>query len=218
MIMEIMFTIEYAWLLYIDIAVILIYLAFFFLGVHRGFLYQIITLIASVASFFVSWRYHELFADYAEIWPRSLTPMQDTLFADILYQKMNQVVWFVLLFLILKLMFAIVSQLFKGLQEVPILRQINGIFGGLLGLVISTIWVLVFSVFLNTPVITNGQMVKEQTLVGLVIQESKKVSAEFGGPENAGEVLNYIYTSAQELDGQDMEIVSQWLEEHGFAE
>ena len=54
--------------------------------------------------------------------------------------------------------------------------------------------------------------------VGLVIQESKKASAEFGGPENAGEVLNYIYTSAQELDGQDMEIVSQWLEEHGFAE
>ena len=115
-------------------------------------------------------------------------------------------------------MFAIVSQLFKGLQEVPILRQINGIFGGLLGLVISTIWVLVFSVFLNTPVITNGQLVKEKTLVGLVIQESTKVSAEFGGPENAGEVLNYIYTSAQELDGQDMEIVSQWLEEHGFSE
>ncbi len=211
-----MYTIPNDWFLYINIAIAAIYLLFFLLGMKRGFLYQVVTVIATLASFVFAWRYHGVMAEHIALWPTALTPMQDTLFADKVYGYANEIAWFVGLYLVFKLIGAILSQLVKGLQDVPLIKQLNGILGAVLGILIATVWVLVISAVLNSPVFDNGQTVKDNTLISPIVRTTITAVHELGGPDDMTEMLNAVYSRVQEFGDPDVEAVDEWLDEHGY--
>ena len=128
-----MFSVPETWALYVNIGIIVFYVLFFLAGWKRGVLYQIVTTIGTVASLVIAFRYCALMCSYLHLWPRSLTPFQDTLFADQIYLYMNELICFIVLFLAARLVFHLLEKLTEGLQEVPVFKQVGSLLGGLFG-------------------------------------------------------------------------------------
>ncbi|MBQ9048800.1 MAG: CvpA family protein [Solobacterium sp.] len=201
---------------YTNIAVGVLYLFFLISGYRRGFLLSVVTVIGSVMSFLAAWRYSPVANEYLRLYPRELTPMQDTLMADQVYVFVNQIAWFLIIFLVLKLVFFLIGRIAEGLQKVPVIRQISGILGAGLGAVVATFWVLAFCVVLNTPVFDNGRALKNNSCLHVISDTARAAVSELGVPVDSTEALNKLYTEAQNLSDEDREAVSAWLDAHGF--
>ena len=78
---------------------------------------------------------------------------------------MNQIVWFIAVFIICKLILLLVRPVVKMLGKIPLVKQANQLLGGLFGLVNTGIWLVVFSILLMLPFFENGQQVIDATLV-----------------------------------------------------
>lgn len=211
-----MITIPEGWFAGIDIAVVIFYAVLIAKGAKKGFLYQILSFAGTVLSFFIAWRYDSVAAQYIRLWPKDWNPFADSLFADSFIDFMNEAVWFLVLFLIVRIIFHLLCSLASGLQKVPVLREVSGLLGGLLGAGIATIWILVFSVFLNTPVFANGTACADSTLIGKISEPVSETMSELGVQTNSMKALNKLFTDMNSMDDSDKQAVAKWLESHGY--
>ena len=99
-----MITIPSGFTLYINIAVAAFYLLFLVMGSRRGFLRQIIAVAGLLISGFLAVRYYVLLASYIHIVPWEWLPLQDTMIADMVAGYANEAVWFLILFLVFRLL------------------------------------------------------------------------------------------------------------------
>ena len=120
------------------------------------------------------------------------------------------------LFLIVRIIFHLLCSLASGLQKVPVVLEASGLLGGLLGAGIATIWILVFSVFLNTPVFANGTACADSTLVGKISEPVSETMSELGIQTNSMKALNKLFTDMNSMDDSDKQAVAKWLESHGY--
>ena len=67
------------------------------------------------------------FADLIKIFPKKYAPFQETPLADVFYDKINVLVWFVIIFIIGLIVIAIIKPLFKVVLEFPIIKQFNSL-------------------------------------------------------------------------------------------
>lgn len=214
----IMFSIPESWSLYINIGIIVFYLLFFLAGWKRGVLYQIVTTIGTIASLVIAFRYCTLMSSYLHLWPRSLTPFQDTLFADQIYLYMNELVCFLILFLIARLVFHLLEKLTEGLQEVPVFKQIGSLLGGLFGIVTATVWVFILCFILNTGIVKNGVKIQELTLFSTIKDGVVFAAEECGLTVDGSRILDKVYEEIRNLDDKDIHMIDSWLEEHGYEQ
>lgn len=213
-----MITISSSAMLIMDIAVIVLYVWFLISGYKKGLILQIFTLLDTVLSLFLAWRYCDIVAKRFVLWPRNWTPFQDTLFKDAAYAFCNQIICFLVIFLILKLVFLLLEHMIEGIHDVPVLKQIGGIFGSLLGIIGATIWAMVICVILNLPLFTNGAEAVDATLLGKINTCVLDVSSRYGGPVDSSDIFNKIYTSTKDLNEKDRQQVQKWLDDNGFKE
>ena len=211
-----MITIPEGWFAGIDIAAVIFYAVLIAKGAKKGFLYQILSFAGTLLSFFLAWRYHSIVASHIRLWPESWNPFASSLFADSFAEFMNEAVWFLVLFLIVKILFHLLCSLASGLQKVPVLREVSGLLGGLLGAGIATIWVLVFSVFLNTPVFANGAACAESTLIGKISEPVSETLSSLGVQTGSLKALNKLFTDMKSMEDSDKKAVAKWLESHGY--
>lgn len=203
--------------MYFNIGVIVLYLFCLFRGAKRGFLLQIIGSIGTVASFLVAWRYCGFAGTYYDLWPKDITPFSEIpSLSDALYDHLNEVAWFIVLFIVIRLLFLLLEKLCAGLSEVPVIRELSGLLGGLFGVVSATVWVLLFSTVLNLPFFVHGHDMVERTLIGTVSHGTSELVTQFAGPISASDAVGTLYEEARQLDGKDKEFLSEWLSEHGF--
>lgn len=210
-----MIVIPQQWFQYTNILLIVWLLLFFVLGYSKGFFRQIVSLFGSVVAIFVAIRFSSVLEKFFPIWPKSLAPLQDTLMADIVYHYINQLFWFILLFIVANIIFRILEKMLDGVHNVPVLKQVSQILGGLLGLFSGLIWVLVITTLLSMPIFKNGNQVIENSYLSL-IRNSVDAGFELIGVNSYRDTVNQIYTTIQSLDDKDQKIVEQWLIDQGF--
>ncbi len=198
-----------------NICLIIFYIIFVIGSYRKGFLRAIVALLGGLLSLFVAFRYCSLAASYFHIWPASWTPFQDTLISSTVYEYINETVWFIVIFLALKLVFYVLEKLMSGIQSIPVLKQISGILGAILGFCSATIWVMVICVILNTPLFNGGSEIIMNSYFGTVETQCNAVLAEIGITSNS-DMINQIYTAAQNLDDKDKTAVEKWLEGQGY--
>ena len=86
--------------LFINVGVILFLVISIVLGYKRGFLWQVIKTIGILAVLLLSWILAPGFADLIKIFPKKYAPFQETPLADVFYDKINVLVWFVIILLL----------------------------------------------------------------------------------------------------------------------
>ena len=213
-----MITIPADWVVYINIGILAFYILMMILGAAKGFLRQIIALTGNVIALFVSWRYHDIAASYLRFWPRDWTPLQDTLLKDQVYAIANQAMWFIIIFVVCRLVLSIIDNLVKEIESTPVIREISGLLGGALGALNATFWIIVLSIVLNTPFFANGKRISDQTAVGFITDKVSQTITAAGLPVHTADMINTIYEEAKQLDDADREAVAQWLEKQGFRD
>ncbi|MBR5755451.1 MAG: CvpA family protein [Erysipelotrichaceae bacterium] len=136
------------------------------IGYMKGFLYQIINIVYTVFCVAVAW-----FASpvLAELFPLISIDKIDSQYSLLnsffnLDKLLNTAAYFVIVFLVLKVIYIFIALLTKSLNKIPVLGKLNKILGMIVGILNATIIVFALSMLLSLPLFKNGKEVKENTV------------------------------------------------------
>ncbi len=177
--------------------IVVIYAAMIYMGYKKGLLYELISFLYTAASVLIAWFMSPVLA--------SLFPFFDIGDIDEKYQILNKIydfngllntiAYFVIIFLLLKLLYILISLLVKSLNKIPVIGSLNQLLGGIFGILHATIIVLALSLLLSLPIIKNGKQVREKTLfryVGSISNEAFSylidLISDSGLKENIGDL------------------------------
>ncbi len=177
--------------------IVVIYAAMIYMGYKKGLLYELISFLYTAASVLIAWFMSPVLA--------SLFPFFDIGDIDEKYQMLNKIydfngllntiAYFVIIFLLLKLLYILISLLVKSLNKIPVIGSLNQLLGGIFGILHATIIVLALSLLLSLPIIKNGKQVREKTLfryVGSISNEALSylidLISDSGLKENIGDL------------------------------
>ena len=194
----------------ISIFIVVIYLLMIYLGYKRGLLYELVSLLYTALALFIAWFAAPVLASLFQLFDISKVSDKYALLNKVLNLNslLNTAAYFLIIFLIMRLLYLFISLLVKGFNKIPVIGGINRIFGALLGVVNGTLIVLALSMLLSTPLIKNGKAIKENTLLKYVSYYSDQ-AFEY--------IVEKIYDSNAEFDGEGIDIDSyrqefkEWL-------
>lgn len=213
-----MITVPKSFIQYVDAIVLIFYLVLIISGARKGFLRQLISLAGTLLSWYLSWRYCDLFSSRFSLVPKSLIPEKYSFLMDLLYPSINRIAWFLLLMLVIRIIFALLEQLFRGLEKLPLLKQVSMALGGILGAIGATVWILVFCIILNTPLFANGREVEENSRLGDIRTKVTQTFTSLDLPYTDAKEVNEVLHFLKDKEGADLNIVGQWLDEHGHPD
>lgn len=144
--------------IYINVAIVLIYVIFAIVGYKNGLALQVIDLIYNILAVVVAWFVSPILAAHFPL--VKLDELYTALGLNVL---IDTLLYCVIIFLVLKLIYLFIKPLFKGVTKLPIIGFINKIGGFFFGLINATIVLLLISMLLNTPLFSNGKEVKSNT-------------------------------------------------------
>ena len=113
--------------------------------------------------------------------------------------------------------FMFITMMAKGLQDVPLIKQISQVLGGAVGAAEAMIFVLVLSIAFNSPLFKNGETAVQNTLIANVNEISGKVYDKLLDPMMDADAFNRAYENAAEMTNEQRDNLRRWLEEKGYV-
>ncbi len=162
---------------FIDIFVIALFLIFMIIGYKKGFFYELLSLVYTALSCLGAWFLAPIFANlYPIIKLKNITTEIEIInkFVD-LEAVLNSIVYFVIVFLLFKLLYIILVALFKGVNKVPVVGKLNKFFGLLVGVLNAAIVSLLLSMLLTLPIFKNGNEIINGTVFKYVNKYSETI-------------------------------------------
>lgn len=147
-----------AYFTYLNLALIILYLAFIVIGYKNGLILQIVDLVYNILALFIGYFLAPILASHFPI-----VKLDEVYMALKLNVLMDTLIYMIIVFILLKLLYLIIKPLFGFVSKIPLIGFVNDIGGALMGIINATIVVLLFCMLLNTPLFKNGNEVKEKT-------------------------------------------------------
>ena len=147
-----------AYFTYLNLALIILYLAFVVIGYKNGLILQIVDLVYNILALFIGYFLAPILASHFPI-----VKLDEVYMALKLNVLMDTLIYMIIVFILLKLLYLIIKPLFGFVSKIPLIGFVNDIGGALMGIINATIVVLLFCMLLNTPLFKNGNEVKEKT-------------------------------------------------------
>ena len=147
-----------AYFTYLNLALIILYLAFIVIGYKNGLILQIVDLVYNILALFIGYFLAPILASHFPI-----VKLDEVYMGLKLNVLMDTLIYMIIVFILLKLLYLIIKPLFGFVSKIPLIGFVNDIGGALMGIVNATIVVLLFCMLLNTPLFKNGNEVKEKT-------------------------------------------------------
>ncbi|MBE4908209.1 CvpA family protein [Bacillus luteolus] len=162
----------------LDLILIIILLMGFLIGLKRGFILQIVHLTGFIVAFIVAYVYSGDLAPAIKLWVPYVT-LGDNETITFLFESTNleaayyRAIAFAMLFFGTKVILQIVGSMLDFLAHLPILKQINGWAGGMLGFI--EIYLLVFIVLYIgalMPIETVQGYIQESFMAKTIVQNT----------------------------------------------
>lgn len=198
----------------INAAVLILAAIQILIGVKRGFLIQLMDCVGLLLSLFAAWLFSPVLAEWVAIVPASLNPARDTVLGLWVYGLMNQIVWFIAVFILCKLILLLVRPVVKMLGKIPLVKQANQLLGGLFGLVNTGIWLVVFSILLMLPFFENGQQVIDATLLSMPGKAAAVINEKLLEMPQDENQLQKLVDGWDQLTDEDRTLIKDWLNEN----
>jgi len=157
----------------ITIIVLLFYLFFVIKGINEGFVSSFINLISSIVSLIFAVIFASKYAVYYDFIPLRISEIE--YLNNSLRGPLNIFVWGIILFIIAKIVLLIASKIIAKIFELPFLKQMNGLLGGVLGLIQASIFIVIFTAFISLPMFKNGEDFVSQTILSKVSSTSNQL-------------------------------------------
>ena len=213
-----MFTLQENWAIYFSAFVVIFFILKAAQGYNTGILRRLIGLVGSIISYWIAWILCGVFAKYINIISVTSLGLSGTPFEAIAKTYVNQIAWFILLFLVLRILFFVVDRIAKGVHKVPGLHAISAILGAAFGVLEAFVWMVVITVLLHTPLFKNGSYIVENSLIKQVNQVTEMVAKDYLGPLFSSEGFSKIGEDTKSLTDLQRNAVENWLKENGFVE
>lgn len=213
-----MFTLQENWAIYFSVFVVIFFILKAAQGYNTGILRRLIGLVGSVISYWIAWILCGVFAKYINIVSVKSLGISGTPFEAIAKTYVNQIAWFILLFLVLRMLFFVVDRIAKGVHKVPGLHAVSALLGAAFGILEAFVWMVVITVLLHTPLFKNGSYIVENSLIKQVNQVTELVAKDYLGPLFSSEGFSKIGEDTKSLTDLQRNAVENWLKENGFVE
>lgn len=198
----------------INIAVLIIAVVQVLVGIKRGFLIQLMDCVGLLVSLFVAWLFSPVLSEWAAIVPETLNPARETILGPWVYGLMNQIVWFIAIFIVCRLVLLLVRPIIKMLGKIPLVKQVNQLLGGLFGLVNTGIWLVVFSIILMLPFFENGQQVIDATLLSMPGKAAAALNEKLLEMPQDENQLQKLVEGWDQLTDEDRTMIKDWLNDN----
>lgn len=195
----------------LNIVIIALLVLFAYSGFRQGFLLKALGCIGFVIVGFVTWYLSSPLGKLLHLLPDGITPMEDTFVGPIFYESINRILVFIILFVLLSLIILMMKPILKVLGKLPVLHQVNTLFGALLGFVQGVIVVMVIAFVFATPLFANGTSVIEKSFLSPVYTLTEK--ALFFAEDTLAELqsIQKIVTPSTALESDDLDHIKTWL-------
>ena len=213
-----MFTLQENWAIYFSAFVVIFFVLKAAQGYNTGILRRLIGLVGSIISYWIAWILCGVFAKYINIVSAKSLGLSGTPFEAIAKTYVNQIAWFILLFLVLRILFFVVDRIAKGVHKVPGLHAVSALLGAAFGVLEAFVWIVVITVFLHTPLFKNGSYIVENSLIKQVNQVTEMVAKDYLGPLFSSEGFSKLGEDTKSLTDLQRNAVENWLKENGFVE
>lgn len=213
-----MFTLQENWAIYFSAFVVIFFILKAAQGYNTGILRRLIGLVGSIISYWIAWILCGVFAKYINIASAKSLGLSGTPFEAIAKTYVNQIAWFILLFLVLRILFFVVDRIAKGVHKVPGLHAVSALLGAAFGVLEAFVWVVVITVLLHTPLFKNGSYIVENSLIKQVNQVTEMVAKDYLGPLFSSEGFSKLGEDTKSLTDLQRNAVENWLKENGFVE
>ena len=213
-----MFTLQENWAIYFSAFVVIFFVLKAAQGYNTGILRRLIGLVGSVISYWIAWILCGVFAKYINIVSAKSLGISGTPFEAIAKTYVNQIAWFILLFLVLRILFFVVDRIAKGVHKVPGVHAVSALLGAAFGVLEAFVWMVVITVLLHTPLFKNGSYIVENSLIKQVNQVTELVAKDYLGPLFSSEGFSKIGEDTKSLTDLQRNAVENWLKENGFVE
>lgn len=213
-----MFTLQENWAIYFSAFVVIFFILKAAQGYNTGILRRLIGLVGSIISYWIAWILCGVFAKYINIVSAKSLGLSGTPFEAIAKTYVNQIAWFILLFLVLRILFFVVDRIAKGVHKVPGLHAVSALLGAAFGVLEAFVWVVVITVLLHTPLFKNGSYIVENSLIKQVNQVTEMVAKDYLGPLFSSEGFSKLGEDTKSLTDLQRNAVENWLKENGFVE
>ena len=213
-----MFTLQENWAIYFSAFVVIFFILKAAQGYNTGILRRLIGLVGSVISYWIAWILCGVFAKYINIVSVKSLGISGTPFEAIAKTYVNQIAWFILLFLVLRILFFVVDRIAKGVHKVPGLHAVSALLGAAFGVLEAFVWMVVITVLLHTPLFKNGSYIVENSLIKQVNQVTEMVAKDYLGPLFSSEGFSKMEEDTKSLTDLQRNAVENWLKENGFVE
>ena len=151
---------------FINIFIVILYIALIIIGYTKGFLFELLSLAYTLISLLIAWIISPVFANIYPIIKLENISNETQLMSKLvnLDAIVNTVLYFVIVFLVLKVFYWILAVVLKGMNKLPVIGTFNKLLGALFGVINATLITFMLSLLLSLPVIKNGNEVKNGTL------------------------------------------------------
>ena len=213
-----MFTLQENWAIYFSAFVVIFFILKAAQGYNTGILRRLIGLVGSIISYWIAWILCGVFAKYINIISVKSLGLSGTPFEAVAKTYVNQIAWFILLFLVLRILFFMVDRIAKGVHKVPGLHAVSALLGAAFGVLEAFVWMVVITVLLHTPLFKNGSYIVENSLIKQVNQVTEMVAKDYLGPLFSSEGFSKMEEDTKSLTDLQRNAVENWLKENGFVE
>ena len=213
-----MFTLQENWAIYFSAFVVIFFVLKAAQGYNTGILRRLIGLVGSIISYWIAWILCGVFAKYINIISVKSLGLSGTPFEAVAKTYVNQIAWFILLFLVLRILIFMVDRIAKGVHKVPGLHAVSALLGAAFGVLEAFVWMVVITVLLHTPLFKNGSYIVENSLIKQVNQVTEMVAKDYLGPLFSSEGFSKIGEDTKSLTDLQRNAVENWLKENGFVE
>ena len=177
----------------LDITILVFLFVIVFSGYRKGFLLSLIDLIGTIAILFIGYYIAPILANSYPLAKEYISfTTNSELLDQLIFNKIDMIIYFVIVYLVGSIAILIIKACLKGIGEIPFLKQINEFLGAILGVVKWYIACFVVVLVMSTPLIKNGSIVIERSLLSHISNSSKIILQIVNEPNNIDLILQDI--------------------------
>lgn len=162
--------------------VILLYILCVLKGYKKGFFCAFISLVSLGIALFCAYLFSPVVSKYIMLLPSQVFDSGIAIIDQRLSVMMNQWLWFVIIFFVIRIVLRIIESLIKVLQNLPLVKQVSAILGACLGLIEATIYCLILCVICCLPLFENGTQLIQKSLLKPIQQGTSYVLSDYVQP------------------------------------
>lgn len=149
----------------VNVIVVIVMLLFLSSGYQQGFLWKLISILGFFVVGWLAWMLSDSLSGIIALYPKEQIPMQGTLFEGILYDSLNRLLVFALLFILFEVLLLLLKPIAKLAEKVPVVSTVNKVCGLLLGGVQGILVLSICALLLSFPFYKDGKRYVQESLL-----------------------------------------------------